>query len=158
MHLLHCLNFIRQEFNPERYHNSQHAHAHAHVDPTLHRDHCIEAIRQSLMCNADLTPIPSRYYEALGQNYIDTNRPHVCRNWGSIRSWVNERVNGSLEVKAPKPANRNHSVGKGSMSSSSWVGDCFAAFGFVTCLDEKRETWKCDEMSSPGSIDSPRPL
>ena len=57
---LHCLNFIWQEFNPERYHNSPHAHAHANVDPTLHRDHCIEAIRQSLMCDADLAPIPSR--------------------------------------------------------------------------------------------------
>lgn len=102
MHLLHCLNFIRQEFYPERYRDSPHAHAHAHVDPNLHRDHCIEAIRQSLMCSADLAPIPSRWYETLGQSYIDTNRPHICRNWGLIRSWVNERVNGSLKVKVPK--------------------------------------------------------
>jgi hypothetical protein len=116
MHLLHCLNFLRQEFNPERYHNFETAHGHGHghghghidVEPVLHRDHCIEAIRQSLKCNADLSPIPGRYYEALGKNYIDTNRPHVCRNWGMIRSWVNERVNGSLEVKPPKP--RTHSI------------------------------------------------
>jgi hypothetical protein len=100
MHLLHCLNFIRQDFNRERYINSKHhAHAHANVDPILHRNHCFEAIRQSLMCHADLAPIPSRYYEVLGQNYIDTNRPHVCRNWNMIRSWVTGRVNGTLKLK-----------------------------------------------------------
>jgi len=108
MHLLHCVNFIRQAFSPDRYQSSPHAHKHAKIDPTLHRDHCLEAIRQSLKCSADLTPIPSRYYEALGQNYIDSNRPHVCRNWGNIRSWVNERVNGSLEVKVPKPSVVKH--------------------------------------------------
>jgi hypothetical protein len=104
MHLLHCLNFIRQDFNRTRYSNSKHhMHGHVKVDPVLHRDHCFEAIRQSLMCHADLAPIPSRYYEALGQNYIDTNRPHVCRNWDKLRTWVTDRVNGTLKVPVPKP-------------------------------------------------------
>jgi hypothetical protein len=104
LHLLHCLNFIRQEFTPERYKNTRHAH-HANVDPVLHRDHCIDAIRQSLMCHADLTPIPSRWFEGLGQSYIDTNRPHVCRNWSKIRSWATERYNGSTSVPPPKHIN-----------------------------------------------------
>jgi len=96
MHLLHCLNFVRKDFHRERYPPRT-------VDPTLHRYHCIDIIRQSLMCHADLTPIPTRYYKGLGQNYIDSNRPHVCRNWRQIRSWVTERNNGSLEVKPLHP-------------------------------------------------------
>lgn len=102
LHLLHCLNFIRQEFTPGRYKNSPaHAH-HKAVDNGLHRDHCVDAIRQSLMCHADLTPIPSRWFEGLGQSYIDTNRPHVCRNWNSIRAWATERFNGTTAVRPPK--------------------------------------------------------
>jgi hypothetical protein len=117
MHLLHCLNFIRQDFNRERYNDSKHhAHAHANVDPTLHRNHCFEAIRQSLKCHADLAPIPSRYYEALGQNYIDSNTQHVCRNWNQIRSWVTERVNGTLKVEPLKvPKEREHTYGHASV-------------------------------------------
>jgi len=104
MHLLHCLNFIRQDFNRERYGNSKkYHHQHANVDPNLHRDHCFEALRESIACHADLAPIPSRWFQALGQNYIDTNRPHVCRNWDNIRSWVTSRVNGTLRVEVPKP-------------------------------------------------------
>ncbi|KAK3949211.1 hypothetical protein QBC32DRAFT_176948, partial [Pseudoneurospora amorphoporcata] len=96
MHTLHCLDHIRKAFYPQHYPVDSDIHG------TLHRDHCLDHLRQTVLCNADLTPIPSRYYPALGQNYIDSDRPHTCRDFGRIREWVSERFNGSLRVE-PAP-------------------------------------------------------
>lgn len=71
-------------------------------------DHCINHLRQMIMCNADITPIPTRWYGGINQNYIDSNRPHTCRNFGKLRAWVSERYNGSLAVpsqSAPEGVN-----------------------------------------------------
>ncbi|KAF7186667.1 Cyclochlorotine biosynthesis protein R [Pseudocercospora fuligena] len=92
MHTLHCLDHIRKSLYPEHYTEDSPVHG------TLHRDHCLDHLRQTIMCNADLTPIPSRFYLSLGDNYIDSDQPHTCRNWNRIRDWVSERYNGSLAV------------------------------------------------------------
>ena len=65
--------------------------------------HCINYLRQMIMCNADITPIPTRWYAGINQNYIDSNRPHTCRNFGKLRAWVSERYNGSLAVPSQSP-------------------------------------------------------
>jgi len=102
MHLLHCLNMIRQEFDADRYPPPK------HVNPLLHRNHCIENLRQAIMCNADLAPIPTRWYDYLDQNYIDSNRPHVCRNWGAIRDFVTERKKKSIVAPKPQPHHKDN--------------------------------------------------
>ncbi|SMY23684.1 unnamed protein product [Zymoseptoria tritici ST99CH_1A5] len=96
MHTLHCLDHIRKSLYPEHYSQDSPVHG------TLHRDHCLDHIRQSVMCTADLTPIPSRFYPGIGDNYIDSDQPHTCRNWTKVRNWVSERYNGSLAV-SPAP-------------------------------------------------------
>ncbi|KAK3935486.1 hypothetical protein QBC46DRAFT_397382 [Diplogelasinospora grovesii] len=92
MHTLHCLDHIRKAFYPDQYPVDSPIHG------TLHRDHCLDHLRQTVLCNADLTPIPSRYYKSLDENYIDSDRPHTCRDFGRIRDWVSARFNGSLAV------------------------------------------------------------
>ena len=62
-------------------------------------DHCIEQIRQYIMCSGDMTPIPTRYYPALDRNYVDSDYPHTCRNYEKLHGWVTERNNGSLAVQ-----------------------------------------------------------
>jgi len=52
-----------------------------------------------IQCYGDITPIPSRYYPGIGQNYIDSDQVHTCRNFGRLRTWVSERYNGSLAVE-----------------------------------------------------------
>lgn len=51
-HQLHCLNMVRKRFDPDYY---------PAEDPprlsNMHRDHCLDYIRQSLMCHADATPV-----------------------------------------------------------------------------------------------------
>ncbi|KAK3349073.1 hypothetical protein B0T25DRAFT_481486 [Lasiosphaeria hispida] len=92
MHTLHCLDHIRKSFYPDHYPMDSPVHG------VLHRDHCLDHIRQTILCNSDLTPIPSRYYKGLKENYIDSDRPHTCRNFDLVREWVSARYNGSLEV------------------------------------------------------------
>ncbi|WQF82960.1 Putative mycotoxin biosynthesis protein UstYa [Colletotrichum destructivum] len=123
MHTVHCLvsarsekrsvispsnatkDHIRQAFWPEIYPIKNPIHG------AKHRDHCIEHLRQMTLCNADLTPIPSIYFIGVEDNYINSDRPHTCRNFQKIRDWVSERFNGTSRV-APYP---------GTVWSDEWI-------------------------------------
>lgn len=52
-----------------------------------HMGHCIDQIRQSLMCAVDVTPYTWRWIEE-GQTYLNQYSPHTCRNFDSIRQWA----------------------------------------------------------------------
>ena len=71
------------------------------TDPNhqLHQDHCIEQLRQSVMCAGDMTPVPTRYYASLGRNYVDSDVRHTCRNFGTLQEWVVGRYEGSTAVR-----------------------------------------------------------
>ncbi|KAJ6039070.1 hypothetical protein N7499_003123 [Penicillium canescens] len=95
LHSLHCLNAIRKHLDPEYYGNSM------TLPPELRRmhiDHCIDHLRQSVLCHGDLTPVtmkpvtantslpyPVTFY--LGQ----TEREHTCRSTEAIWNWVTAR-------------------------------------------------------------------
>ncbi len=64
----------------------------------MHRDHCIEQIRQYLMCHADLSPTPTKFFPGLGRNYVLSNNPHVCRDFGKLRAWMTDRYKGQHQV------------------------------------------------------------
>ena len=59
-----------------------------------HHCHCVEQVRQYVMCAADLSPLPAKF----GRNYPDLENVHICRNFEADRDWVWERNNGSLAV------------------------------------------------------------
>ena len=56
---------------------------------TVHAPHCIDWIRQELMCNADLT---------LNTMYQEMTVPHRCRDFDGILDWTKKNsFNGSLD-------------------------------------------------------------
>lgn len=60
-HNLHCLNDLRKLLYPERYHMLEKATLkNGTIDRNSfgfrHWDHCIDSLRQALMCNADIAP------------------------------------------------------------------------------------------------------
>lgn len=60
--------------------------------PDLGVAHCIDQIRQYIMCAGDLTPIPVMQYDLLGGfGYVDSDVPHTCRNFDAIRAWTDGR-------------------------------------------------------------------
>lgn len=65
--------------------------------------HCIDSIRQSIQCKADLTIIPTQWQPGLGENYIDADREHECRDFEKVKKWELSRYDGPLAVKPRHP-------------------------------------------------------
>lgn len=93
LHMLHCVNQIRKLFYPERYPRVQ------TTQLRVHRDHCLNSIREHIMCKADMTPLPTRWTQGIQNYYIEVNRPHTCRNFQKLRDFVTDRAKGPLAVK-----------------------------------------------------------
>ncbi|KAJ4147635.1 hypothetical protein LMH87_002147 [Akanthomyces muscarius] len=95
-HQLHCLNKLRMSTHPEYY--TQHD-----FEPLenwrMHLDHCIDIIRQSLQCSADMTKIDVVWNEAKHRIVPDLNGEHVCRNFRQLQSWM---LNGSRNSELHK--------------------------------------------------------
>lgn len=55
----------------------------------LHADHCLEALRISLMCWGDVTPLLVRLGGPAGAR-ADFETHHKCRDFNKIESWIEE--------------------------------------------------------------------
>ena len=61
-----------------------------------HLDHCIDIIRQQLMCKADVTPLTWVRDPVDGKAKEVAQVIHTCNNFQSVRDWVMEH---KLRVK-----------------------------------------------------------
>lgn len=103
LHQLHCLNMVRQGlyYNIDYYRGLGKPPFHASDDfLQYHLSHCIETIRQQLMCAADFNVFG--YVQVQGQTgqkklFPDYATEHVCRNFEGIRDWAVERQDERLE-------------------------------------------------------------
>lgn len=92
-HQLHCLNMIRKGL-------------YGAVDMTNeddlmgieHLDHCVDMLRQSIMCNSDVTPI------TFARTSLDTSMKvvaevvHTCRSFSEIQQWAwNRRITSPID-------------------------------------------------------------
>ncbi|ORY58076.1 uncharacterized protein BCR38DRAFT_460921 [Pseudomassariella vexata] len=78
-HLLHCLDSLRQA----TFYNWD-------STLTLRPDHCIDAVRFSLMCTSDVTPITFFDSESLPGRQLplpNFSSLHTCRNLDQILEW-----------------------------------------------------------------------
>jgi hypothetical protein len=60
------------------------------MDPA-HIDHCIDTIRQYMMCNADITPTTWVWDAKEGKSKAVANVAHTCRNFDDVKAWAMER-------------------------------------------------------------------
>uniref|UniRef100_A0A093UMG9 Uncharacterized protein n=1 Tax=Talaromyces marneffei PM1 TaxID=1077442 RepID=A0A093UMG9_TALMA len=85
-HQLHCLNALRKNLRPERYEGRSDKSKIKDVAVGIeHLDHCVESLRQSLICTADLSPVR---WEWTAKGYATTTTAHICRNWKMITDWA----------------------------------------------------------------------
>lgn len=61
----------------------------------IHLTHCVNSIRQSLQCGADISTVPLSYQLIPAINTRPKNLPrfdivHSCRNFKKIREWTIE--------------------------------------------------------------------
>lgn len=60
-------------------------------------EHCIEQLRQQVMCAGDVTPIPVKYVASINKSYVYSDVVHTCRNFDMIQSWMLETFNAQPE-------------------------------------------------------------
>lgn len=71
-------------------------------------EHCIDSIRQSLMCTGDMTMIPEHWTTHKGPSggmISDFDNLHMCRDYEAIRKWRVDR-NAEDDEIWPKVAER----------------------------------------------------
>ncbi|KAJ0152076.1 hypothetical protein CTA2_262 [Colletotrichum tanaceti] len=92
-HQLHCLNLLRMSTFPEYYSDPEVGGDVATTDPKAlrgHVDHCLEALRLNLMCQADIGVFTFKTYPdlPLEGHWPDFSTLHTCRNFDDIRNWA----------------------------------------------------------------------
>ncbi|KAK7471275.1 hypothetical protein VKT23_002683 [Stygiomarasmius scandens] len=85
-HDLHCVNKLRQRLHQDYYTAS------SLLLGTWHMDHCIDALRQTIMCASDITPIAWRWNYARGMIMRDASVVHQCRDFDKVKEWAMARV------------------------------------------------------------------
>ncbi|KAI1108878.1 hypothetical protein F5Y14DRAFT_458896 [Nemania sp. NC0429] len=84
-HHLHCLKYIRQVLHPDYYDTNT-------TDRDEHVDHCIDDIRQALMCHADTSIVT---FDWRGPNWRrpwpNFNIDHTCVDWDALVDWTATR-------------------------------------------------------------------
>ncbi|KAF1911109.1 tat pathway signal sequence [Ampelomyces quisqualis] len=94
LHHLHCLNLLRKSlaWNFDYYQKqglgpfSNDAHILKH-----HVTHCLDIIRQQLMCTVDVGVLGQVWYQPPGSSpeaFVDFNTVHKCRNFDAVRDWA----------------------------------------------------------------------
>lgn len=93
-------NFLRVMAWPERYSKAAEGrYLSAGTDIIDHVDHCLNSIRETITCHADVTPNVWRRRSEPGRHshHDDTenyesiaryNTVHTCRNYGAIQEWA----------------------------------------------------------------------
>ncbi|KAK9423064.1 hypothetical protein SUNI508_04358 [Seiridium unicorne] len=89
-HQLHCLNLLRQNNYKSHYKPMGGDTADDPHDLSGHMDHCIDALRQFVMCQGDVNVFTFRYPFGDDDPWPDYTVPHVCRNFENIRNWAIE--------------------------------------------------------------------
>lgn len=108
-HTLHCLNNLRKSFHPSYYPNK------GYDTHKVHMNHCLDQLRQYVMCAGDMTPIPTKYYPGKGRNYVLSDVPHTCRNFEALREWQTGRFVGGAEEVLPDGAVEPWRAGDGAL-------------------------------------------
>ncbi|KAI9803591.1 MAG: hypothetical protein M1825_001934 [Sarcosagium campestre] len=86
-HQLHCVNLIRQYTYKEYYQDRSSSFKDPPELLRTHVDHCLEMLRQKLMCDADVGVITYNWVEIRDQPWPDFNTKHKCRNFDAVFDW-----------------------------------------------------------------------
>ncbi|KJA17777.1 hypothetical protein HYPSUDRAFT_45945 [Hypholoma sublateritium FD-334 SS-4] len=87
-HQLHCLNVLRKYLYFDHYSTFDPFFTEAKEETyRAHLEHCIEILRQVLMCNPDTTMITFDWVRGFSTPYPDFNTEHQCMNYDKLLAW-----------------------------------------------------------------------
>ncbi|KAK7696234.1 hypothetical protein QCA50_000887 [Cerrena zonata] len=99
-HQLHCLNILRKALRPDYYRNSVTGYL-AGISPEMlpdHLSHCVDNIRQSLMCSSDISVIVWQWDDAAQVASPRMDTVHSCRNFDKVVEWAKDHRNAHFDV------------------------------------------------------------
>lgn len=67
----------------------------------IHMEHCIDYMRQSVMCSLDITPVKVEWTTKWNQRIHHFDTWHTCRNFDKVKSWALDRSRQNHPM--PKP-------------------------------------------------------
>ncbi|KAN0103283.1 protein of unknown function (DUF3328) domain containing protein [Hyaloscypha variabilis] len=95
LHHLHCLNLVRQGlyYNIDYYRaKGQGAFINNGTVVKYHISHCLDIIRQQLMCTPDTGLLGQVWWDkAAPKAFVDFNTEHKCKNYDAIKEWARVR-------------------------------------------------------------------
>ncbi|KAF9477270.1 hypothetical protein BDN70DRAFT_810980 [Pholiota conissans] len=96
-HQLHCLNTLRKYLYFDHYSKFDPFFTEAKPETyRTHLEHCLEILRQALMCSADTGMITFEWVRGFSGAYPDFNTKHQCRNFEKLIAWQN--ANGIQDI------------------------------------------------------------
>ncbi|KAK0625001.1 hypothetical protein B0T17DRAFT_492635 [Bombardia bombarda] len=94
-HELHCLDALRRRIFPEYYNKNQTAQEAEYEIYHLSKSHCVDTIRRSLMCKADVAMYTAYWigdHTAIPSKELRSNSDTVCVDWEAIDGWARQRL------------------------------------------------------------------
>ncbi|KAK1613536.1 hypothetical protein BDP81DRAFT_387988 [Colletotrichum phormii] len=88
-HQLHCLNYIRMYTYMDYYSKIDFDMLQEPLEErTEHKDHCIDVLRQQLMCAPDLNIYTFHWTKHSPVPFFDLSTNHECIDWERFDSWT----------------------------------------------------------------------
>ncbi|RAL00022.1 oxidase ustYa family protein [Aspergillus ibericus CBS 121593] len=87
-HELHCLDSIRHLYYGHVEGFSEDPIINKAILAPGHIDHCFDSLRQTIMCNADISPVPYQWVESRGKAMGSLGVPHTCRDYDALLEWA----------------------------------------------------------------------
>lgn len=91
-HQLHCLDLLRRHTYIDHYGPMDDNYVLRPAFYRVHLDHCIEMLRQVLMCNADVGPITFDWVAGLDVPFPNFSTLHKCRDVDKVYEWYDEHA------------------------------------------------------------------
>ncbi|KAJ7485403.1 hypothetical protein FB451DRAFT_1229610 [Mycena latifolia] len=90
-HSLHCLldpdHYPEWRISPNIWPPSK-----AETESTMHIFHCVDLIRQSLMCQGDTSMVVFQWDDGTKEYRLRADVAHTCRKFDKLQDWAEERV------------------------------------------------------------------
>ncbi|KAK4223862.1 hypothetical protein QBC38DRAFT_516132 [Podospora fimiseda] len=106
-HQLHCLNLLRRysyfHYNYTSEYDAEPLKQVPFHYRRIHVDHCVDYLRNRLMCLSDMGLIPYFWLGDEGDVVGDMSRTFTCRNYESVRQFVKAKAEPADGRAKPKP-------------------------------------------------------
>ncbi|CAO1598248.1 hypothetical protein XANCAGTX0491_002018 [Xanthoria calcicola] len=91
-HAIHCLHYVWQDHYID---SLPEVHSKKQAIPEMyerHYEHCVDYIRQNLMCKFDTTIMPFNWVLDHQTPTPNGNTMHKCVDWGYLQDWLEHRA------------------------------------------------------------------